>query len=87
MAGCFTQQRYQLLPAFIVVVDHQHRRLYIGEPSAEAIAAEAPDLIVVSATGNDSAIKLVALTRAAACASWPVASPSSVTSCCQLLSS
>ena len=35
------------------------KRLYIGEPSAEAIAAEAPDLIVVSATGNDSAIKLV----------------------------
>ncbi|MGK3143121.1 Fe2+-enterobactin ABC transporter substrate-binding protein [Pantoea sp. C2G6] len=35
------------------------KRLYIGEPDAEAIAAEAPDLIVVSATGNDSAIKLV----------------------------
>lgn len=35
------------------------KRLYIGEPSSEAIAAEAPDLIVVSATGNDSAIKLV----------------------------
>ncbi|ADU67812.1 Fe2+-enterobactin ABC transporter substrate-binding protein [Pantoea sp. At-9b] len=35
------------------------KRLYIGEPSAEAIAAEAPDLIIVSATGNDSAIKLV----------------------------
>ncbi|ORM50534.1 Fe2+-enterobactin ABC transporter substrate-binding protein [Pantoea conspicua] len=35
------------------------KRLYIGEPNAEAIAAEAPDLIVVSATGNDSAIKLV----------------------------
>ncbi|PEI03944.1 Fe2+-enterobactin ABC transporter substrate-binding protein [Pantoea agglomerans] len=34
------------------------KRLYIGEPNAEAIAAEAPDLIVVSATGNDSAIKL-----------------------------
>ncbi|WP_313683829.1 Fe2+-enterobactin ABC transporter substrate-binding protein [Pantoea sp.] len=35
------------------------KRLYIGEPSAEAVAAEAPDLIIVSATGNDSAIKLV----------------------------
>jgi len=35
------------------------KRLYIGEPDAEAIVAEAPDLIVVSATGNDSAIKLV----------------------------
>lgn len=35
------------------------KRLYIGEPRAEAIAAEAPDLIVVSATGNDSAIRLV----------------------------
>ena len=34
------------------------KRLYIGEPSAEAVAAEAPDLILVSATGNDSAIKL-----------------------------
>ena len=35
------------------------KRLYIGEPNAEAVAAEAPDLIIVSATGNDSAIKLV----------------------------
>lgn len=35
------------------------KRLYIGEPSAEAVAAEAPDLILVSATGNDSARKLV----------------------------
>lgn len=34
------------------------RRLYVGEPSAEAVAAEAPDLIIISATGNDSAIKL-----------------------------
>lgn len=34
------------------------KRLYIGEPSAEAVAAEAPDLIIVSATGNDSALKL-----------------------------
>ncbi|QDY40771.1 Fe2+-enterobactin ABC transporter substrate-binding protein [Candidatus Pantoea soli] len=34
------------------------KRLYIGEPGAEAIAAEAPDLILVSATGNDSALKL-----------------------------
>lgn len=35
------------------------KRLYIGEPNAEAIAAEAPDLIIVSATGNDSALRLV----------------------------
>ncbi len=42
-----------------VAKQHQLKRLYIGEPSAEAVAAEAPDLIIVSATGNDSAIKLV----------------------------
>ncbi|EJL91481.1 Fe2+-enterobactin ABC transporter substrate-binding protein [Pantoea sp. GM01] len=41
-----------------VAKQHQLKRLYIGEPSAEAVAAEAPDLIIVSATGNDSAIKL-----------------------------
>ncbi|WP_312837060.1 Fe2+-enterobactin ABC transporter substrate-binding protein [Pantoea sp.] len=35
------------------------KRLYIGEPNAEAVAAQAPDLIIVSATGNDSAIRLV----------------------------
>ncbi|WP_314154320.1 Fe2+-enterobactin ABC transporter substrate-binding protein [Rouxiella badensis] len=34
------------------------QRLYIGEPNAEAIAGAAPDLIVVAATGGDSAIKL-----------------------------
>ncbi|WP_054179850.1 Fe2+-enterobactin ABC transporter substrate-binding protein [Trabulsiella odontotermitis] len=33
-------------------------RLYIGEPSAEAIAAQMPDLILISATGGDSAITL-----------------------------
>ena len=32
--------------------------LYIGEPNAEAIAGESPDLIIISATGGDSAIKL-----------------------------
>ncbi|AVJ17495.1 Fe2+-enterobactin ABC transporter substrate-binding protein [Serratia sp. MYb239] len=32
--------------------------LYISEPNAEAIAAETPDLIVMSATGGDSALKL-----------------------------
>lgn len=32
------------------------KRLYSGEPNLEMIAAEKPDLIVVSATGNDSAI-------------------------------
>lgn len=34
------------------------KRLYIGEPNAEAIAGEAPDLIVMSATGADSAVRL-----------------------------
>ncbi|WP_211252875.1 Fe2+-enterobactin ABC transporter substrate-binding protein [Trabulsiella guamensis] len=33
-------------------------RLYIGEPSAEAVAAQMPDLILISATGGDSAITL-----------------------------
>lgn len=34
------------------------KRLYIGEPNAEAIASVAPDLIVMSATGADSALRL-----------------------------
>lgn len=34
------------------------KRLYIGEPNAEAVAGEAPDLIVMSATGADSAVRL-----------------------------
>lgn len=33
-------------------------RLYIGEPNAEAIAGQAPDLIIIAATGGDSALKL-----------------------------
>lgn len=33
-------------------------RLYIGEPNAEAIMAEMPDLILISATGGDSALAL-----------------------------
>ncbi|MGM8845295.1 Fe2+-enterobactin ABC transporter substrate-binding protein [Enterobacter roggenkampii] len=33
-------------------------RLYIGEPSAEAVAAQMPDLILISATGGDSALAL-----------------------------
>lgn len=37
----------------------QHvQRLYIGTPDLEAIAMQAPDLIVVSASGADSAVKL-----------------------------
>ncbi len=32
--------------------------LYITEPNAEAIAAAAPDMIVIAATGGDSALKL-----------------------------
>jgi len=34
------------------------KSLYITEPNAEAIAAEVPDLIVIAATGGDSALKL-----------------------------
>ena len=44
----------------------QVKRLYIGEPDAESIAGMAPDLIVVSATGNDSAIRLVSQLKAIA---------------------
>ena len=33
-------------------------RLYIGEPSAEAVAAQMPDLTLISATGGDSALAL-----------------------------
>jgi iron complex transport system substrate-binding protein len=36
----------------------QAARLYIGEPSAEAVAAQMPDLILISATGGDSALTL-----------------------------
>ncbi|MDQ7912315.1 Fe2+-enterobactin ABC transporter substrate-binding protein [Pseudomonas sp. 102515] len=42
------------------------RRLYIGEANAEAVAAEAPDLILVSAAGNDSALRLVEQLKAIA---------------------
>ncbi|MCG8707449.1 Fe2+-enterobactin ABC transporter substrate-binding protein [Brenneria sp. 4F2] len=34
------------------------KALYITEPNAEAIAAATPDLIVIAATGGDSALKL-----------------------------
>nr|WP_313668413.1 Fe2+-enterobactin ABC transporter substrate-binding protein [Atlantibacter sp.] len=34
------------------------QRLYIGEANAEAVAAQMPDLILISATGGDSAITL-----------------------------
>ena len=33
-------------------------RLYIGEPSAEAVAAQMPDLILIGAPGGDSALAL-----------------------------
>lgn len=36
----------------------QVKPLYISQPNAEAIAAEAPDLIVIAATGGDSALRL-----------------------------
>ncbi|MBT0719774.1 Fe2+-enterobactin ABC transporter substrate-binding protein [Tatumella sp. TA1] len=42
------------------VAQQKHvQRLYIGEANAEMVAAQAPDLIVVSATGHDSALRLV----------------------------
>lgn len=34
------------------------QRLYIGEANAEAVASQAPDLILISATGGDSALAL-----------------------------
>ncbi|WP_414163095.1 Fe2+-enterobactin ABC transporter substrate-binding protein [Superficieibacter sp. BNK-5] len=41
-----------------VAKQRQLARLYIGEPSAEAVAAQMPDLILISATGGDSALTL-----------------------------
>lgn len=41
-----------------VARERQLTRLYIGEPSAEAVAAQMPDLILISATGGDSALAL-----------------------------
>ncbi|WP_263261274.1 Fe2+-enterobactin ABC transporter substrate-binding protein [Pseudomonas sp. RIT-PI-S] len=41
-----------------VAAQRQVKRLYIGEANAEAVAAQAPDLIVVSASGADSALAL-----------------------------
>lgn len=39
---------------------HHLQRLYIGTPDLEAIAMQSPDLIIVSASGADSALKLKA---------------------------
>lgn len=41
-----------------IAKSRQLARLYIGEPSAEAVAAQMPDLILISATGGDSALAL-----------------------------
>lgn len=41
-----------------LAAERKVQRLYIGEPNAEAIAGQAPDLIIISATGGDSALKL-----------------------------
>ncbi|POP43450.1 Fe2+-enterobactin ABC transporter substrate-binding protein [Superficieibacter electus] len=41
-----------------IAKQRQLARLYIGEPSAEAVAAQMPDLILISATGGDSALAL-----------------------------
>ena len=39
-----------------VAKERNVQRLYIGEASAEAVAAQMPDLILISATGGDSAL-------------------------------
>ncbi|ETD64830.1 Fe2+-enterobactin ABC transporter substrate-binding protein, partial [Escherichia coli] len=41
-----------------VAKERKLQRLYIGEPNAEAVAAQMPDLILISATGGDSAMPL-----------------------------
>lgn len=41
-----------------VAKKRQLARIYIGEPNAEAVAAQMPDLILISATGGDSALAL-----------------------------
>ncbi|RLM24499.1 Fe2+-enterobactin ABC transporter substrate-binding protein [Brenneria alni] len=41
-----------------VATERGVKPLYITEPNAEAVAALAPDLIVIAATGGDSALKL-----------------------------
>ncbi|HFQ5503289.1 TPA: Fe2+-enterobactin ABC transporter substrate-binding protein [Enterobacter kobei] len=41
-----------------IAIQRNVARLYIGEPSAEAVAAPMPDLILISATGGDSALAL-----------------------------
>lgn len=41
-----------------VAKERNVQRLYIGEASAEAVAAQIPDLILISATGGDSALAL-----------------------------
>lgn len=41
-----------------VAKERNVQRLYIGEASAEAVAAQMPDLILISATGGDSALAL-----------------------------
>lgn len=41
-----------------IAAQRKVQRLYIGEANAEAVAAQAPDLIVVSASGADSALAL-----------------------------
>lgn len=41
-----------------LAIERGVKPLYVTEPNAEAIAATAPDLIVIAATGGDSALKL-----------------------------
>lgn len=41
-----------------VAKERKLQRLYIGEPSAEAVAAQMPDLILISAISGDSALAL-----------------------------
>ncbi len=46
------------LTGSLLAKERKLQRLYIGEPSAEAVATQMPDLILISATGGDSALAL-----------------------------
>ncbi|CAI0696792.1 Ferrienterobactin-binding periplasmic protein precursor [Serratia rubidaea] len=56
--GRFTDKQGFFLQWGEVAAQRGVKRLYVGEPNAESIAGEAPDLIVISATGGDSALQL-----------------------------
>lgn len=56
--GRFTDKQGFFLQWGKIATQRGVKRLYVGEPNAESIAGEAPDLIVISATGGDSALQL-----------------------------